>query len=681
MSVAKKLVKNNEQVSSAGVVALIGNPNAGKTTIFNSLTGSKQHVGNWPGVTVEKKEGRLLSNGKINVVDLPGTYSLGAYSEDEMIARNYILYENPDVVIDVVDASNLKRNLYLTTQLLEMDANVVLALNMIDEAKAKHIEIDVFKLSELLGIPVATTVATKNTGIKELITKAQKAITKKVESFKIDYGNEIETELEKLENLLNSYKDLSTKYSARWLAVKILEGDENILDEIISSSEKVLSARDEAIQRLEKIFGEDVESVIIEKRYGFIEGIVKNAVKKSRNIEESLSLSDKIDGIVLNRYLGIPIFLLAMWSVFQFTFTIGDPLIGYIEMFFEWVGELAGGMIANELLASFVVDGIIGGLGSIFVFLPNIFLLFLAISFLQDSGYMARAAYIMDRFMRCLGLQGKSFIPLLMGFGCSVPAVMATRTLESKKDRMVTILIAPLMSCGARLPVYALFVGAFFAEKQSLVLFSIYILGIVLAITMGKVFKTFLFPGEITPFVMELPPYRVPTLKGTFIHMWEKGNSFIKKAGTIIFGVVVLIWALSSFPAGVEFASQESLMGKIGSAIAPIFAPLGFGTWEAASSLFFGILAKEVVVGTLGILYGTGEEGLITAISQIWTPLAAYSFMAMTLIYVPCVAVLGAIKRETNSWKWTGFAVLYTLILGWIVSFIIYQGGKLLGLG
>lgn len=683
MSGNDELVENQINKDATGNIALIGNPNAGKTTIFNSLTGSRQHVGNWPGVTVEKKLGYLKSNKKIKVIDLPGTYSLGAYSEDELVARNYILFENPDVVIDVMDASNIKRNMYLALQLMEMGANVVIALNIIDEAEKKNIVIDSAGLANLLNVPVVPMIATKNQGIDGLIISANKVFVQKKEPLKIDYGKEIENEVENIKTVLEKNNDITRKYSSRWLALKILEGDENILSElkVYANAEKILHTRQQAKQRLEKIFGDDSETIVIEKRYGFIEGIVKKVVKKNKSVEGNVSLSDKIDGIVLNKYFGIPIFLIAMWAVFKFTFVLGEPLIGYIETFFKGFGKLAQGVFTNQMVSSFVVDGVIGGLGSILVFIPNIFLLFFAISLLEDSGYMARAAYVMDRFMRMLGLQGKSFIPLLMGFGCSVPAVMATRTLEDKNDRMTTLLIAPLMSCSARLPVYVLFVSAFFSNNQSLILFSIYILGIVLAIIMGKLFKIFLFPGETTPFIMELPPYRLPTLKGTLIHMWEKGSSFIKKAGTIIFAVVVLVWALSSFPWGVDYASQESLMGRIGSFIAPIFAPLGFGTWEAASSLIFGLLAKEVVVGTLGVLYGVSDGGLVAVVSQMWTPLAAYSFMAMTLIYIPCVAVLGAIKRETDSYKWVGFAVLYTLILGWIVSFIIYQGGLLLGLG
>lgn len=687
MEKARTLDAQNAGVKDMPVVALAGNPNSGKTSIFNNLTGARQHVGNWPGVTVEKKEGRLVHEGRIvQVVDLPGTYSLGAYSEDEVIARNFVLFEKPDVVINVVDASNLERNFYLTMQLMEMGSKVVVALNMYDEAQNKKMDIDAAKLSKLLGIPVVPTVAPKKRGMKELVNRALKLAREKPrEPFRIDYGKEIEEELGKMEALIEDSPEIASKFSPRWLAVKLLEGDELIIEEIKKhtgdKSKKLLAQREESLKHLEGTVGDDIESLFVERRYGFIGGLVRKTVTRRQTLEEKLSTSDKIDRIVTNRYLGIPIFLLAMWGVFKLTFMLSDPLIGYVEIFFEWLGGLAGGVIASELAASLVVDGIIGGVGSVLVFIPPIFLLFFFISILEDSGYMARAAYIMDRFMQSLGLHGKSFIPMIIGFGCNVPAIMATRTLENKKDRLVTILVNPLMSCAARMPVYVLFAGAFFSANQGTVIFSLYVLGIVLAIIMAKVFRTFLLPGETSLFVMELPPYRVPTLKGTFIHMWERGSAFIRKAGTIIFGVVVLVWALATFPWGVEYASQESLLGGLGSLIAPVFKPLGFGNWEAASALIFGLLAKEVVVGTLGVVYGTGEAGLVGAIQQMWTPLSAYAFMVMTLIYIPCVAAIGAIKRETNSWKWTGFAIGYSLVLGWLVAFIVYQGGKFLGLG
>ncbi|KUO64136.1 MAG: ferrous iron transporter B [Gracilibacter sp. BRH_c7a] len=683
MSVTKETKEISTDQVNAQTIALIGNPNAGKTTIFNALTGSRQHVGNWPGVTVEKKEGRLLADSKVHVIDLPGTYSLGAYSEDELIARNYILFENPDVVLDIIDSANIRRNLYLTVQLLEMNTNIVLALNMLDEAEAKGIEIDENTLAKILNVPVIKTIGTKNQGIEKLISSSIQALGQSREPLTVDYGQEIEDEILVLQKAITEHGELAQRYYPRWLAVKILEGEDVILNDIqkYPNIQTIFTLREKAVQHLNQVFAEDIQTIIIEKRYGLIEGVVKQTVKQKKDVQASVSLSDKIDNVVLNKTLGIPIFLLTMWAIFKFTFVIGDPLIGYVEMLFEWFGGIVGAMISNELLASLIVDGIIGGLGSIFVFIPPIFTLFFAISLLEDSGYMSRVAYIVDKFMRSLGLHGKSFIPLLIGFGCNVPAIMATRTLENKKDRMVTILVNPFMSCAARLPVYVLFAGALFPDNAGTVIFSLYILGIVMAIIMAKIFKKFLFPGEAAPFVMELPPYRVPTLKGMLIHMWEKGSSFVRKAGTIIFAVVVLIWVLATLPWGVEYASQDSFIGMFGSAISPVFAPLGFGSWEASAALIFGLLAKEVIVGTLGVIYGVGEEGLAVTITQMWTPLAAYSFMVLTLLYVPCVATIGAIKRETNSWKWTGFTIGYTLALGWIVAFIVYQGGTLLGLG
>ncbi|MGB9781112.1 ferrous iron transport protein B [Caldanaerobacter sp.] len=667
------------------VVALAGNPNSGKTSLFNELTGARQHVGNWPGVTVEKKEGRLKFEGvDFKVVDLPGTYSLGAYTEDEVIARNFIIHDKPDVVINVVDATNLERNLYLTMQLLEMNVNLVVALNMSDEAKAKGIEIDKDKLSQLLKVPVVMTVATRGIGVKELLENVLKVVEAKGEGYRIDYGKELEEGISELESLIKEDEELSKKFFPRWLAIKFIENDENIMKEF--SHKTALMEKVKSIQKkLEEIFGEDAEVVVADRRYGIISGIVRECVKRKRAPEERYTLSDKIDRIVTNKYLGIPIFLVAMWAVFEFTFALGNPLSDWIEMFFDWLGEVTASWLlsiaAPDILISFIRDGIIAGIGSVLVFIPPIFLLFFAISVLEDSGYMARAAYVMDRFMTALGLHGKSFIPMLIGFGCNVPGIMATRTLENKEDRLVTILVNPLMSCAARLPVYVLFAGAFFAKNQGLVVFSIYLLGIVLAIVMAKIFKKFLFKGKTAPFIMELPPYRVPTVKGLLIHMWERGSLFVRKAGTIILGVVVLVWILSSLPGGVEYASAESYIGRLGSAVSPILKPAGFGTWEAASALIFGVLAKETVVGTLGVVYGAEGDALIQAIRQHFTPLSAYAFMVMTLIYIPCVAAIAAIRRETNSWKWTFFAIGYTLILGWLMAVLVYQGGRILGLG
>lgn len=679
------------------VIALAGNPNSGKTSLFNDITGARQHVGNWPGVTVEKKEGRAVHRGQeVRVVDLPGTYGLGAYSEDERIARDYVLSGEADVIIDVVDAANLERNLYLTVQLLEMGAPVVVALNMVDEARQRGIRVDADKLSRLLGVPVVETVATRNQGVSELLDKAlQVAKGAKAPGDSrervgrggriVRYGPEVERELGRLEEMIVGLPALARGYGPRWLALKLLEGDPQITKEVAAQpgTAELLREAESAAQRVSGLVGEDAEAALIDRRYGFIAGLVREVVSRSRTVEQRLSLSDRIDRVVLNRYLGLPILLLAMAGMFQFTFAVSQPLVGWVEAAFAWLGSAVSGALeaaaAPAWLASLLVDGVLGGLGSVLVFLPPIFTLFLAISILEDSGYMARAAYIMDRLMHALGLHGKSFIPMLIGFGCNVPAIMATRTLDNRKDRLVTILINPLMSCSARLPVYVLFAGTFFAARQGLVIFSLYLLGIVLAIVMGRLFKACLFRGETSHFVMELPPYRLPTLRSTLVHMWERGSAFVRKAGTVIVGVVVLVWALSSLPWGVEYASESSLLGRLGNLVAPVLAPAGFGTWEAVAALMFGLLAKEVVVGTLGVVYGTGEEGLADAVRVHFTPLSAYAFMVMALIYVPCVATIAAIRRETNSWGWAAFAVGYSLALGWIMAVLVYQVGRLLG--
>jgi ferrous iron transport protein B len=445
------------------------------------------------------------------------------------------------------------------------------------------------------------------------------------------------------------------------------------------SREEILQAKDRSITHLRRIFGDDAETVIATERYGFISGLLKETLKKPAI--ERLTVSDKIDKVVINRWLGIPIFLALMYGVFQFTFVLSAPLMDWIDAGFGWLAEQVSGI--GGWFGSFLADGVIGGVGSVLVFIPPIFLLFIALAILEDSGYLARAAFVMDRVMHKIGLHGRSFIPMLLGFGCNIPAIMATRTIENPKDRLTTILINPLMSCGARLPIYILLAAAFFSAYQGLVVFSMYAIGIVLAIIMALVFRRWLLPGPSGHFIMELPPYRLPTIIGVLVHMWERGRLFLFRAGTIIFGVVVLIWFLSSMPWGVEYGSAQSWLGAIGGFFAPIFSPLGFGQWQASVALIFGFLAKEVVVGTFGTLFSVGEEALgATIMTELgWTPLVAYAFMAFCLLYVPCVATVAVIRRETNSWKWTGFAVGYTIVLAWIVATLIYQVGGLLGLG
>ena len=671
-------------------VALSGNPNAGKTTIFNNLTGGRQHVGNWPGVTVEKKEGTTRFDGsELRVIDLPGTYSLTAYSLEEVIVRDYVTLENPDLVVDIVDASNIERNLYLTTQLMELGVHVVIALNMMDVATARGINIDIELLSELLGIPVVPTVGLRNRGTEELkstILSTVKGVAR-FRDIKVNYGKDIEEEISKLQQAIEQDERVSEEflgnYSSRWLAVKLLEEDEKVEEDLSKYSEpgSALFKQVEASRgHLFSVFSEDIETVIVDNRYGFVAGVVREAVE--REFEEPITLSDRIDRILTNRVLGFPFFALFMWLMFFLTFFLGKYPMNWIDHLMRGLGNLINTNITSPAwLQSMLVDGVVGGVGSVLVFLPQIFIIFICISILEDTGYMARAAFIMDRIMHWLGLHGKSFIPLLMGFGCNVPAVMATRTLESDKDRMITILVNPLMSCTARLPVYALFTAAFFAAHQGTVTFSIYLLGIILAIAMAKLFRRFLFPGESEPFVMELPPYRLPTLKGTFIHMWERGSMFLRKAGTVILAGSVVMWILSYLPPGVEYGSGASLAGKIGHVLEPLVKPLGFD-WRAAVALLFGFVAKEIVVSTYGTLLGVGENRAMisSGLNQFFTPLTAYGFMAFTLIYTPCLATIAVIKKETGSWKWTAFAIGYSLLLAWIVAFVIYRVGLLFGL-
>lgn len=664
-------------------IALAGNPNTGKSCLFNNLTGMRQHVGNWPGKTVEKKEGSFSYKGKkIKVIDLPGTYSLTAYSIEELIARDFIVDEVPDVVVNIVDACSLERNLYLTTQLIELGANVIVALNMNKFAHKSDILIDEKKLSKLLGIPVIKIEAVDKTGKEDLIELiASVAENKEKIENRITYGKEIEEHLAELEEFIKKTVPLKKHITPKWVSLKVLENDRQVINRIskLKNGKKVINKAKEIQKHLSDVFGEDIDTAVADARYGFISGLLKESLKKPKI--DKLIMSDKIDNVITNRFLGIPIFLFAMWLLFQLTFTISTPLMDWIDTGIGWLGETVGGLITVEWLSSLVADGIIGGVGAVLVFVPPIFVLFLAIALLEDCGYLARAAFIMDKLMHKLGLHGKSFIPMLLGFGCNVPAIMATRTLETKRDRILTMLINPFMSCGARLPVYVLFAGAFFSAHQGLVVFSLYVIGIIVAIIMGLIFKHTMFKGLSAPFVMELPPYRLPTVRGALIHMWERGSLFLKKAGTIIFGVILIIWLLSSLPFGVEYASEQSVVGVIGKIIAPVFKPLGFGTWQVTVALIFGFVAKEVVVGTFGTLYGVGEAGLGEALQGTFTPLSAYAFMVFVLLYVPCMAVIAVIKRETNSWKWPIFTTVYTTVVAWIAAFIVYQGGLLLGLG
>jgi ferrous iron transport protein B len=658
-------------------VALIGNPNVGKSAIFNELTGSSVHVGNWPGVTVEKKEGKFIYlDAQINVVDLPGIYSLSADSIDERIARDFIVKEKPDLVVCIVDSTNLVRNLYLFVSLKELGVKTLLVLNMIDLIEDK-LEIDTTKLSNSLKTRVVKTSATKKIGIGELKEAIFDELHYPQEELFVDYGNDIERSIERVKNLLNGE---NLPYNKRFLAIKLLEQDPIIIQELKQQQkENIIENAIVEINSLEKIYP-DLETEIIEKRYGLIEGVVKNTTKHLVSIEDRLTVSDKIDKIVTNRYLGIPLFALAMLIVFEATFKLGGFFADYIEQFFGWAGDGLSQYIQNPILQSFIKDGLIGGVGTVIVFLPNILILFLFLSFLEDVGYMARAAFVMDRLMHSIGLPGRAFIPLILGFGCNVPAIMATRTIADEKDRLLTILINPFISCTARLPIYVLLTGIFFKDKHpALIIFSLYALGIIVAILSAKLFRSTIpkLKGKVSFLIMELPIYRLPTLKAVLLHSWERTREFLKKAGTIILLGVILVWLLSSIPFGVKYASEQSFIGTLGKFFAPILSPAGFGFWQAAVALIFGLLAKETVVGTMGTLFG-GEDKLSSTLPHLIDPLSAYAFMVMSLLYIPCLATIGVIYRETNSLKWTAFSVFYSLIVGWLSATLIYQIGSIL---
>ena len=730
------------------VVALAGNPNSGKTTIFNELTGARQHVGNYPGVTVERKEGfRRHDDMELQIVDLPGTYSLTAYSAEELVARNFIIDEKPDVVVDILDTSNLERNLYLAVQLMELGVPLVLAFNMSDMAKARGYEFDIDKLSRFFGARIVQTVGNKGTGMKELLDAIIETATDEASNTNrkeeqsstgalsakasirgsrqaaptINYGRDIEEEIAKIQSLLQADASIVDKYYARWLAVKLLENDKELRK---LAPDEVNAKVDKSIAHIEKILGESAETAIAGARYGFISGACQEAVRST--IEIRHTISDRIDSVATNRILGIPVFLGLMYLVFHLTFTLGDPPMGWIEGFFGWLGGVvqswwpAG---SESLLKSLLVDGIIGGVGGVIVFLPNILLLFLAIAILEDSGYMARAAFIMDRLMHKIGLHGKSFIPMLIGFGCSIPAIMATRTLENRRDRLTAILVIPLMSCGARLPIYALIIPAFFPQAwHAPMLWIIYMIGIALAVLSAKLLRVTVLKGESVPFVMELPPYRMPTIKGVLIHMWERGWLYLKKAGTIILGISILLWAMTTFPglpdgekvrfenerhtiqtnfsgdeeelagrlaaidnAEAEAALEYSIAGRIGHAMELLLRPMGFD-WKIGTALIGAFAAKEVFVAQMGIVYSVGEadeesETLREKLKSTYTPLVGFCIMLFCLISAPCMATIAVTRRESNSWRWALFQLGGLTLLAYLLTVLVFQAGSLFGVG
>ena len=666
-------------------IALAGNPNCGKTTLFNELTGSNQYVGNWAGVTVEKKEGKTVHNGvELLVNDLPGIYSLSPYTMEEVCARDYIMNDDPDVIIDIVDGTNIERNLYLTIQLMELGRPMIIAMNMMDDVAQKGEHIDCEMLGKLLGVPVIPIVARKGEGLKQLMDEAVRIVTSgEQQHYQIKYDYNTQNALNDILLILLENKSTSDHH-IQFYASKLLEADSSIAD-LLKLTDSQRKRIEDVILRYEATsqYG-DRDTMLADARYKYITELVGKTVTKNTT-PGYLTKSDKIDRIVTNRVLALPIFLLVMFLMFSVVFgPIGEGLKAAVEWLINGLITPAVERIlisadAPAWTFSLILDAVIGGVGGILTFLPQIMLLFLFLSILEDSGYMARAAFIMDRLLRKLGLTGKSFIPMLMGFGCTTPAVMAARTMENDKDRKLTIMLTPFMSCGARLPIYALFAGIFFEEHQGLVVFSMYLLGIVVAIVVGLILKHTLFKGNAAPFVMELPTYRMPTLKSTMLHMWDKCKGFLVKAGTVIFSMSILVWIMQNFSFSLNMVedSSVSMFGQIGAFIAPVFVPLGFGTWQAAVALLSGIVAKEAVVTTMSVLYGAGGLALQAVLATQFTPLSAYAFMVFSLLYMPCIAAFVSIRREMNSLKWALATALMETGVAYVVALLVYQIGSL----
>ena len=660
-------------------VALVGNPNCGKTSLFNFASGAHERVGNYSGVTVDAKEGYADFEGyHLKLVDLPGTYSLTAYSPEELYVRKQLVEETPDVIINVIDSSNLERNLYLTTQLMDMHLRVVCALNMFDETERRGDHLDIDTLSSLMGMPMVPTSFKTGRGLQDLlrevihIFESQEGHDNYYRHIHINHGHEIEQGIANIQKFLKGNDLLRLRYSTRWLALKLLEKDteaERVIT-ALPEAQQIIEARDMAVHRVKEETGEDSETAIMDAKYGFVRGALQEAGYKVGQKENTYQVTHRLDALITNRWLGFPIFFALLFLMFEVTFTLGQYPMDWIDAGVAWLGELIGDTMSEGPLKAMLVDGIIAGVGSVIVFLPQILILYTFISIMEDSGYMARAAFIMDKLMHGMGLHGKSFIPLIMGFGCNVPAVMATRTVESRRSRLITMLVLPLMSCSARLPIYIMITGAFFAVKyQSLVMISLYFIGIVLSVIVSRLLSTFVIKGEDTPFVMELPPYRFPTAKAIFRHTWEKGKQYLKKMGGVILVASIIVWALGYFgTSGVAESLEESFIGMLGKAIEPLFVPQGFN-WRLDVSLIAGVGAKEIVASTIGVLYGEAAFD--------FTPLVAYSFLLFVLIYFPCIATIVAIKNESGSWRWAMFAALYTTGLAWVVSALFYQIGSL----
>ena len=690
-------------------ITLAGNPNSGKTSLFNALTGAFQRVGNYPGVTVERKEGRRHHDTlDLRIVDLPGTYSLATNSLEERIARDVLVTEKPDVAVAVVDASNLERNLYLTVQLLELGLPVVVALNMVDVAESRGTDFDVKKLSDLLRSPVIRTVARRAEGVGDLLDAIRdRCLFPAPSGFRVNYGPDIEREIDRLDGLLAMADPTVSETTRRGLTVALLEGVDS--ERTRGLGDSILASTRDAVARLERLFGDSVDILIAERRHGAATGLARQVTRRSAQTRRDLT--DLIDRVLVNRALGMPIFFATMYAVFYFTFTVAEKPMEWIESGFGRLGEAVVGLWpagSDSIVQSLVVDGIIGGVGGVLVFLPNIVLLFLAISLLEDSGYMARAAFVMDRVMKTVGLHGKSFIPMLLGFGCSIPAIMATRTIESRRARMTTMMVIPLMSCSARLPIYALIIPAFFAgQMRATVLWVIYFVGVALALLCAWLLRRTLFAGQGLPFLMELPPYRLPTIRSVVQHMAERSWMYVRKAGTIILGISIVLWAMATFPrldpetvaADRGIAVEEldestlavaqldhSIVGRLGHAIEPVIAPMGFD-WRIGTALIGAFAAKEVFVAQMGIVYSveapdaSGADTLRSQLHRDYSPLVGFCVMLFALIGTPCMATVAVVRREAGSWGWAAFQFLGLTTLAWIVTVIVFQTGTALGLG
>ncbi len=695
-----------ERESNTINIALIGNPNCGKTSLFNELCNGHERVGNYSGVTVDAKDGHFDYKGfHFKVVDLPGTYSLSSYSPEERYVRKYLNDEVPDVIINVVVASNLERNLYLTTELIDMDRSMVIALNMYDEMQASGAKLDHEALAGMIGVPIVPTVSKSGQGVHELLDTVIQVFEntcKTVRHVHVNLGQEIEEAIRTLSSeVKKSNLPIVQKFASRYISIKLLENDAEILEETKDDPNiaRWREIRDRAVEHIESVGNEDIVSAIASEKYGFISGALRETYTPETSSSEQKT-TDIIDAIVTHKLFGFPIFLLIMWFIFWATFELGAYPMDWIDAGVGWLGDTVREMMPAGPLKDMIVDGIIGGVGGVIVFLPNIMILYFFISFMEDSGYMARAAFIMDKIMHKMGLHGKSFIPLVMGFGCNVPAVMSSRIIESRSSRLITMLIIPFMSCSARLPIYLLLVGTFFPENGSLVIFSLYVLSIVVAIITAKLMRKTMFKKDETPFVMELPPYRVPTAKASLHHMWEKGEQYLRKMGGVILVGSIIIWALSYFPRDFSKSNEDltreelvkqqedSYLASIGRFVEPVVEPLGFN-WKGSVALISGATAKEIVVSTLGVLYASDSEAAESLPQRIaavnpdtghpdFTPLVALSFMVFVLLYFPCIATVVAISREAGSWKFGLFTLLYNTAVAWVVSFLVYQIGSLI---